>query len=167
MDYGTEKLLEAFDAATAAFQALGYQDLPEKMLEARRLYDKYHAAPSDANGHRCPECGTHLQYQGWPNKETWDAYMVLGNDERNYRTCCRVVLAAGNLDDAADALKDHWDEVTYHETEDTHPLVSGLFSTAWSSIDWHAVAEAFAPESAKKNDHGLLVWGDEEDEEDE
>jgi hypothetical protein len=115
-------------------------------------------------------------HNGWPNRETWNTALWIGNDEGAYGAACEIVASAlADADGAAaarygpfadaigatgpdadrraamaaaeDTLRDWYDETFGPEDRGT-PLADA-WQYAMARTDWRRVAEAFAPDGAE------------------
>jgi hypothetical protein len=115
-------------------------------------------------------------YNGWPNRETWNTALWIGNDPGAYGAACEIVAAAlADADGAAAArygpfadaigatgpdadrraamaaaeetLREWYDETFGPEDRGT-PLADA-WQYAVARTDWRRVAEAFAPDGAE------------------
>lgn len=99
-------------------------------------------------------------YNGWTNRETWNASLWINNDEGTYNAAREIVRAAMDGSDydtrgiidpaedrryqirtAGDALREWWDEA--NAPDGASPL-SDAWSYAVAVTDWYAVADGLA-----------------------
>lgn len=161
-NYGTKKMLEAVKFALEAFTEEGRDENAAMMRNALEAYKHYHGG----NPEKCDECGSRLKYQGWENYETWELALELDNDEHLQDEANRIVLEAGNLNDAADAMKD-WVKNMVDEHLQMQGLKGGLSDVPFynlyrmDSVNWREVAAHFIPDEF----YGRESWDDVEEDE--
>lgn len=97
------------------------------------------------------------EYNGWPNKFTWQVYTSLSSDYQTYTILRDVVDAIKNTAEkgwkykAADHIKEYVTSRMYEWSDERgrlrgaalHTLFSGLLNDALNQVDWGRVAEAF------------------------
>jgi hypothetical protein len=92
-------------------------------------------------------------YNGWPSYETWLVALWLGNDPETEALVQGLVAAAESPYDAAQALKALVEELS--PLGETSGLHTDLLTAALSHVDWHAVAQHFAPTPTDPRQRGM------------
>lgn len=104
-------------------------------------------------------------YNGWPNRETWNTFLWMGNEPNTYEAVREIARSALTFNEqrgreeyptwsddeiaalarsyASDEIRDWWDE-------SFAPTTASPLSDAWSymiaCVDWRRIAEALAEE---------------------
>lgn len=85
-----------------------------------------------------------LGYNGWSNFETWATGLWLNNDQGTYEFVRALVGEYGTDYEAAQALKEHIEEM--NPLEDQASLYTDLLRAAIGEINWTEVIEHFREE---------------------